>query len=532
MALKALKANMIEKVYAPNERGSNAIAISPKLSDDQKSWLLINAHQPIEGCFAFYEAHLKSDEGLNIIGGLFPGTVSILHGSNENLGWAHTVNYNQWGDIYRLELNPKNKKQYKLDNEWKNFRIKTITLHVKLAGIVIPVQKKLYFSEHGPVFKTKHGMYALRFHAYQNIKAAEQWHQMNLSKNFQEFEQCIKTEGITSYNIVYSDKDGNIFYQSNGAYPRRNPELLWKTPITEPSSKYIWTDLLKYEEKPTVYNPDCGYVFNVNNTPLVCTGDSCAWKGKFPGLQTFTYNRGERYEAFFKNLKGKITWNDFLQIKFDQSYAKDGCFMEKFGIFFKIDPQKYPDIADIVEKYKKWNLELSLENPHAGIAFVTHYFLNQQSELPFGFRMVLEENVTEAEAVQAFRDAKKFLLKTHQTLDVQLKDLQFLIRGDKKVAAHGGYEVSEARSVKMFDSKKGIFRIVSGEGYIQLTKFSNQGLPEILSNITYGSSAHPESKHYNDQMEMSVNHQFKKMSLDWNEVLKQAKSIYHPGDTK
>ena len=30
---------------------------------DGKAWLLVNSHQPTEGRFAWYEAHIKSDEG-------------------------------------------------------------------------------------------------------------------------------------------------------------------------------------------------------------------------------------------------------------------------------------------------------------------------------------------------------------------------------------------------------------------------------------------------------------------------------------
>jgi hypothetical protein len=50
--------------------------------------LVINAHQPIEGPTAFYEAHLQSEEGWNILGGLFPGAPMIFHGVTPNL-WSN-----------------------------------------------------------------------------------------------------------------------------------------------------------------------------------------------------------------------------------------------------------------------------------------------------------------------------------------------------------------------------------------------------------------------------------------------------------
>ena len=83
-----------------------------------EAFLAINAHQPLEGPSAFYEAHVQSDEGWNMLGGLLPGSCVILHGTNENLGWAHTVNYPDKIDVFQLQMNPCNSNQYKFDNQW------------------------------------------------------------------------------------------------------------------------------------------------------------------------------------------------------------------------------------------------------------------------------------------------------------------------------------------------------------------------------------------------------------------------------
>ncbi|MES2622231.1 MAG: penicillin acylase family protein, partial [Bacteroidota bacterium] len=92
--------------------GSNAFALNSKRTKDGKTYLAINSHQPLEGLFSWYEAHLVSDEGLNILGGTFPGGMSIFHGTTENLGWACTLNHPDLDDVYKLQMNPKNKLQY------------------------------------------------------------------------------------------------------------------------------------------------------------------------------------------------------------------------------------------------------------------------------------------------------------------------------------------------------------------------------------------------------------------------------------
>ena len=65
--------------------GSNAMAISPANSTDGATRLAINSHQPATGPVAWYEAHIQSGEGLNAMGGLFPGSATIGVGFNENI---------------------------------------------------------------------------------------------------------------------------------------------------------------------------------------------------------------------------------------------------------------------------------------------------------------------------------------------------------------------------------------------------------------------------------------------------------------
>ena len=102
---------------------------------DGSTYLAINTHQPLDGPVSWYEAHLCSEEGTNILGALFAGTPSILIGANENLAWAHTVNQPDKTDVFALEMHPKEKLKYKMVNMW-----------IKLAmvvGLFSPVYWKL-----------------------------------------------------------------------------------------------------------------------------------------------------------------------------------------------------------------------------------------------------------------------------------------------------------------------------------------------------------------------------------------------------
>ena len=138
------------------ERGSNAIAVSAARSGDNTTRLMINSHQPMSGPVAWYEAHLISEQGIDMTGGVFVGTPFILHGFNDNLGWANTVSAQDLVDIYVLTRNPNNKNQYLLDGEWLDFEQSTVIIKVKLFGpFVIKAKHKVLRTPARPRYRSK-----------------------------------------------------------------------------------------------------------------------------------------------------------------------------------------------------------------------------------------------------------------------------------------------------------------------------------------------------------------------------------------
>jgi len=258
--------------------GSNAIAVSKQINPDRETLLAINSHQPMEGWYSWYEAHLVSGEGLNILGGTFAGGASIFHGVNDHLGWAHTVNHPDLSDVYRLEMHPTDELKYKFDGEWLTLESKEYKSWVKLWWYIkIPVTRTGYTSVYGPTFITDEGVYAWRAVATQDIGAMEQWYRMNKATNYNEFMHAMNDQGLPSLNVVYADKEDNIYFLSNGRIPRRDDSYNWNGIMDGDTSSTLWSEKEHYSIAylPQVLNPDCGYVFNTNNTPFNSTGEAC-----------------------------------------------------------------------------------------------------------------------------------------------------------------------------------------------------------------------------------------------------------------
>lgn len=535
--LIAIRNNLLKDIYKDIETGSNAIAIQAKKTEDNKTWLLANSHQPIEGTEAWYEANLHSEEGWHISGGLFPGGATIFVGANENLGWAHTTNYHNFGDVYKLQLNQNNKEQYLIDNEYQNFDYKTIKLKVKIGFLKLPVKRKIPISKFGPVFVQKNkenhtkDYYAFRFPGAMNIAAAEQWYRMNKATNFAEFEQAVKMNQIALFNIIYADKEDNIFLISDGRIPLRDTNLNWQKPITANSSAYIWKNLVPYESKVKSLNPDCGFVFNANGTPLnaTCLLDK---KTYYIGVQKFDFNRNELLGNFLRNYKEeKFTYHFFKEIKYNKEYIKNGSYGKNFSILYQLNEKKYPNISQSIQFIKNWNYEATFQAKESGFALVMHHFITQSNKLPFAFLMIKNTPIEEKLAVNIIEQTQQFMQKKYGTIQKPLHEIQFLARGNKKYPIEGMPEMLRAVYTK-YDKKQNIFVMKAGDGFHQFVKFSKENGVEIESISPFGASTRPESPHYNDQMELFVKQQTKKVTLDKAEIYKKAKYIYKVGQNK
>ena len=501
--------------------GSNAFAFNSSKTTDGQVYLDINAHQPLEGPVAFYEAHLNSEDGWNIIGANFPGAPCILHGCNEYLGWAHTVNAPDKLDVYQLEINPKNKLQYKFDGKWETLEAKTAPLKVKVAGVIAPLSKKAYWSKYGPTIITPRGVFSIRMPAQMDIRGLEQWYAFNKAKNFTEFKSALNMLAIPGYNIVYADRYDTIFYISNGRIPVRDKSYNWKTTLPGNTSKTLWTDLHPLSNLPQVLQPKAGYVYNTNHSPFHSTEgiDNPLVKDITMGYETLENNRSMRFDELIQPLN-KVSYEDFKRIKFDRQFPSSFYFPSKIDSVFLLNSSEFPDIADIITQLGNWNRNSDAESIGAGTFFFVQAAANKNKAL-----YLQNKSISKTLAAQLLREAKQTMLKDFGKTNIALGEVQKLVRGTKEIPLPGLPDVlAPMYSVPYKDGK---WKGNQGDAYIELVRFTKDG-PQIESLNVYGASAKKDSPHYTDQMEMFTRQQTKKMTLNKAEVYKNAKSIYHP----
>ena len=505
-------------------KGSNTFAFNSAKTKDKNTYLAINTHQPLDGPVSWYEAHLCSEEGTNILGALFAGSPNILIGANEYLAWAHTVNQPDKTDVFALEMHPKNKLSYRVDDTYLTLEKRKAQLQISLLGIPIKIQKKYYQSIYGPTLKNKSGFYAVRTPALFEIRALEQWWRMNKAKNFSEFYKILKMKALPGYNIGYADRNDTIFYISNGLLPKRAKGFDWENVVPGNTRKTLWTTTYDIEELPQVLQPSSGYVYNANHTPFRSSGqkDNPIQENfdEAMGFETYDNNRSTRLKELIDQYD-RLDYKDFKTIKYDHQYPNPYTFSwMNINYLDRLDSSLYPDIAVLIERLQTWDRKAAATSLGAG-TFAVFY-----NELRPFYRKVPEPKIIPATfIVQALRNTKKYLLKHFNTTEVTLGEYQKLVRGTKELPIFGLPDVITAMAAR--PHKEGKVKVVSGESYIELVRFTPEG-PEIESVISYGSSDHPDSPHYSDQMELYAQFKTKKMTLDKETVYKEAQRIYNP----
>ena len=505
--------------------GSNTFAIHSSKSVSGENMLVINAHQPIEGATAFYEAQLQSEEGWNILGGLFPGAPLIFHGVTPNLAWAHTVNFQDKIDVYQLQTDKAHPGEYKVDDNWLKLEKRKIKLNIK----GIPIYKTVYNSIYGPTVATPNGEYfSMRLPSLMDAGALQQWYAMNKATNFTSFKKALEQNHLPMFNIMYADNKDTIFYISNGKMPYRNPDTSyhWNSTVPGNTMATLWTKFKPLSELPQQMNPASGYLFNTNHSPFLATDEKYNLDPKKydvnDGYETYHDNRSRRAKDLIDPLD-KLSYADLKRIKFDRSLPSKILFPYGFNAdsMFLVDENAHPKLAPIIITLKKWDHAAVVDSKGAAIYNIAYYLV------PKIMKGRKDDMLTLKEAVDVYQKIDEYLKKNFGRTDIVLGDLQKLVRGDESWPQGGMPDVLAAVMSEPY--KNGTRKMNSGDAYINIVSFPKDGsLPHIETVNTFGASMHKESPHFADQRAMYQAQVLKPMTLDKNEVLRKAEKTYHP----
>ena len=483
---------------------SNVMAVAPQRSSDGYTRLWINTHQPWDGPVAWYEAHLKSEEGWDFYGALFPGSPVPLIGHNKDLGWSHTVNSPDLVDVYKLTINKQNPNQYWFEGYWKEMEVRSVKIKVKFVGpFSWTFSRVVKSSIHGPVLEFDHGTYALRISSLKDLRFIEQWYRMGKARNITEFKEAMKIHAIPMFNTGYADKDGKIYYVYNAKIPKRNPKYNWHKILPGESKLNLWYEYLPFESLPQVYDPREGFFQNCNSSPYLATGnrvDSATPLPDWTGIEKHQTNRALRSLETF-GTDHSITRDDFFSYKFDTEYSRESILANVRKRYVdEITVKGIPaDLEKAISLIKNWNLSADSSNASATLAILT---------LPNAFR--IEDLKYDHDSITVkLRQNIKYLKKNFGKINVPLGRVFRLVRGDANLPLSGGPGTLRAIYSKKINNT---YQAVAGDCYIQAVEWGPERQLNAWSIHQYGSSTKGKnSPHYNDQSKLFSKHEMKQI---------------------
>ena len=509
--------------------GSNAIAVSAPFTIDGATRLAINSHQPTTGPVAWYEAHIQSKEGLNVMGGLFPSSATIGVGFTENLAWGATVNKPDLVDIYVLDMDPNDPMRYKLDGEWKTLEAKDIEIEVKLFGFLPwTVTEVGLKSEHGPVIQNDHGTYAVRYAGMGEVRQLEQWLAMSKAQNFEQWRDAMRIQAFASFNFVYADREGNTMFVHNSLTPKRLPSYDWTQYLPGDDRRLIWQDYMAFDNLPQVINPASGYLHSANQTPFRVSAeadnpnkDDYAIEDGFPTRMT---NRADRGLELLAELES-ISEQQFFDIKHDKKYSVNSrayAYLQQagsadLGAIQSDNLQNYQDAQTLITN---WDLSTDIENRGAAL-----------SACVLGGEWLSEQRGSDApKALDELVRCTDLLMSTSGRIDPLWGDVNRHVRGDLNIPVAGGPDTLRA-IYGMGMEKDGYLTNVAGDGLYYQVSWDAQGDLKVRGVHQYGAATLDEnSPHYADQAEDYANEILHDPLFDDARRQSKIERRYRPGE--
>jgi penicillin amidase len=519
--------------------GSNMWAVTPSRSASGNALLFINPHQPFFGPGQWYEGHIHSDQGWNLSGASFFGSPHPTIGHNEHLGWSHTVNDPDIVDVFIEKFDDaKNPLAYRYGNGYKTATEWTDTIGVKTQKGVEPRSFKFRKTHHGPIVSVRENIpLSIKLAKLEDGGSGYQRYLMGKAKSLAEFKAAISGGAVPMFNVMYADREGNIFYAYNGAVPRRSPKFDWSKPVDGSDPEAEWQGYHRFDELPQLTNPKTGFMQNCNQTPFTTTLEGNPVKENFPAYMTReSDNARARISRRILSKNEKFTFDDWASAGFDTAVIESETRIPQLaGQWEKLkvaDAARAAKLNDAIAELNGWNHVSTIESKAMtlfALWFERHGRLQAQ-KVKDDFLMVraLEEVIAD-------------LTRDFGTWQVGWGDINRL----QRIQSGGEIETfSYAKMSLPISGAPGPVGIVNnfytrpikdqkrrygvaGTSFVSVVEFGPK--VQARSLLVFGQSADPKSPNHFDQAQLYSKKQFKPAWFTLAEIKANSKQGYHPG---
>ncbi len=350
------------------DRGSNAWAVSGRLSVSGQPMLAGDPHLPLVAPATWYQIHLEaSAANINVIGVSFAGAPYVILGNNERVAWTATSTQLDAIDAFAEQLVSDPSSPSGLSTMYQGtlehvisipqtFRVNTRGDGVNdnlttVSDPAIPTDVLIVPRRNdGPIVNRNLATGAalsVQWGGFSGSRELDTFRGLNRARNIREFERALQNFDVGAQNFVYVDTSGNIAYFLAAEVPIREdlqagavvgapPSLVrngqggneWVKATSVDRTRSSPYEIVPTAELPRLVNPPRGFIVTSNNDPTGATRDNDAFNQIRPGGGIFYlggsfFDLGVRagridelLEAKVKS-KGRLSTDDMKDIQAD-----------------------------------------------------------------------------------------------------------------------------------------------------------------------------------------------------------------------
>jgi penicillin G amidase len=305
----------------PDDQGSNIWVVSGKESESGRAMVASDPHLSLGSPATFYEVGVDVDArrggDLTLYGVTFPGTPSIVHGTNGRVSWGSTVNPTDVTDIYAEQLTIQGgipvatTFQGALEPTQiipEAYRINLLNGTVgdvvpAPAGSTPPATVVVPRRNNGPLISvTGTTGLSVQFTGFSATREADFFRLLSRADTVNEAIDAQRYFDFGAQNWMYADDRGNIGYKTSAEIPLRedlqagtvtgappyfirngtggNEWIKDPTPAEDQATPF---ELLPFAEMDGLVNPKRGWIANANQDPNGQTFDNDSLNELRPG---------------------------------------------------------------------------------------------------------------------------------------------------------------------------------------------------------------------------------------------------------
>ncbi|MDA1076211.1 MAG: penicillin acylase family protein, partial [Proteobacteria bacterium] len=369
--------------------------------------------------------------------------------------------------------------------------------------------------------------------------------------NFDEWYAAASSLQLQTFNTMYADADGNIFYLYNGTVAKRKTGVDWTKPVDGSDPEMEWADFHSIDELPQVLNPASGFMQNCNSSPFTTTDDGNPSMTDFPGYMVEDATDDKRRAKLSRWLLRKakdVTFEDWQQMAYDTTLYWPMTELPRYERWFAQleDADLTRRVKPLLDHLLDWDYRSELDSTQATLAVAWYEELygrgypveTLKAEFTHDIPARFDALVNAAKKLEdrygtwkmPYGDVHRiqrhapYASAAEVPFDDQLPSLGIAgVRGPLGVAFTVYHTPPTDQAHRQHEYA------VTGSSYMAVYEFRPNGV-RAASYLHYGQSHDPASPHFFDQAVLLSERRFKPAWFAWSDVVANTHRAYHPGE--